>query len=54
MDAVLQALADNDRQYFRELAEDPFAICLEMRQHALVDHHFPPSIEITWPVIQFA
>ena len=36
------------------LLEDPVVIRAEMRQHAVVGHHFPPSIEITWPVIQLA
>jgi hypothetical protein len=27
--------------------EDPVVIRSEVRQHAIVGHHFPPSIEIT-------
>ena len=35
-----------------ELVEDPIVIRSQMRQHPRVGHHLPPSIDITWPVIQ--
>ena len=43
-----------DRSELDELAEDPVAIRPEMRQHTIVGHHFPPSMESTWPLIQLA
>ena len=41
-----------DRRELDELIEDALVIRPQMRQHPRVGHHFPPSIDITWPVIQ--
>jgi hypothetical protein len=36
-----------DRCELDQLAEDPLIARPQVRQHAIVDHYFPPSIEST-------